>query len=240
MVDPPWRQKVKTGDYLQIFWGFSGCLEFQVENTLYHLHKDEVFFYLPGDLHAEKALQPDTGFGWFTIDGSHSSAIIRNYNIKHEIRKVSAFPETLFFSMLKELRSALPEAQYRAEALALEILQALSAKQSTASETVVDRFKNLVAAQFSRSECGVDYLAKQLNIHRATLHRLVREQLNTTPAEYLASFRLNAAKSLLERTDIPLKAVADQSGFADVNYFSKCFRKHFRQTAMECRKNSFL
>jgi AraC-like DNA-binding protein len=237
VVDPPWKQGIKTGDYLQLFWCFSGCLDFEINGQHYYLRENEVFFYLPGDIHAEKALLPNTGFCWFTIDGTHSKAIVSTYGITHGIRKVSAFPETLFFAMLKELRSALPEAQYRAESLALEIMQKFSSGQPIPETTVVDRFRNLVAAQFSRQECGVDYLAEQLDIHRGTLHRIVKRELGISPTEYLASFRLNAAKKLLTQTNMPLKAIADQCGFADVNYFSKSFRKHFQQTALTFRKN---
>lgn len=239
VVDSPWKQQVKTGNYLQLFWGFSGCLDFDINGKHYYLHENEVFFYLPGDVHAEKALLPNTGFGWFTIDGSHCETLIRNYGIRHEIYKVSSFPETLFFSMLKELRSALPEAQYRAEALALEIFQNFSSGRSSPAETVSEHFKNLVAAQFSRKECGVDYLAGQLEMHRGTLHRIIKKELNVSPMEYLLEYRLKVAKNLLARTGMPLKAVADQCGFADVNYFSKSFRKRFQITALEYRKNHF-
>ena len=43
--------------------------------------------------------------------------------------------------------------------------------------------------------------------------------------EYLNCQRLNKAKSLLIREDIPVKKVAELSGFRNYNYFFKVFKE---------------
>ena len=55
--------------------------------------------------------------------------------------------------------------------------------------------------------------------------RCFRSAIGTTPNRYLRDYRIQRAAQLLTETNLPVAAVAEQCGFADVSYFTKTFRQ---------------
>ena len=80
-------------------------------------------------------------------------------------------------------------------------------------------------------------LAKQAGISPQHLCRVFKETLNMRPLEYLTRRRLQEAKRLLQRTELPIAEIALQSGFPDAGYFSTVFKKHEGITPMEYKKS---
>lgn len=65
-----------------------------------------------------------------------------------------------------------------------------------------------------------------------------RFQLATgmTPLEYTQALRLEEAKQLLETTDLPIDAVANEVGYEDAGYFGRLFRTKVQLTPANYRK----
>ncbi|MEF1309503.1 helix-turn-helix domain-containing protein [Vibrio mytili] len=60
------------------------------------------------------------------------------------------------------------------------------------------------------------------------LERLFKQFLNTSPNHYLREMQLKYAYALLTSGNATqIQKVAEQSGFSDSNYFSKCFKKKY-------------
>lgn len=59
------------------------------------------------------------------------------------------------------------------------------------------------------------------------LIRLFKEHLDCTITEYIQQRRMVKARHLLTETDQPVKTVAIDCGFTDLQYFNKCVRKAF-------------
>lgn len=53
-----------------------------------------------------------------------------------------------------------------------------------------------------------------------------RQQLNTTPQQYLIHLRIQLAKQLLVETSLPITQIAEKCGYNDVYYFSNAFHKN--------------
>jgi transcriptional regulator GlxA family with amidase domain len=58
-----------------------------------------------------------------------------------------------------------------------------------------------------------------------------------TTGEYLMQLRLKHASELLLNSDSRLKEIAEASGFPSVEYFGRCFKKHFGISPGEHRKD---
>lgn len=72
-------------------------------------------------------------------------------------------------------------------------------------------------------------------------HKIFTEVMKTTPNEYITTARLNKAKDLLLRTNLPVYHIADQCGFNNVSYLSSLFKKSFRLTPIDFRnKHSYV
>ncbi|MBQ0084079.1 MAG: helix-turn-helix transcriptional regulator [Clostridiales bacterium] len=87
-------------------------------------------------------------------------------------------------------------------------------------------------------------IGKRFCISHTALTRDMREETGKTVTEYLFSYRISAARKLLEFTNIPIKEAATRCGFKTVPHFSRVFKAHtgmspakFRSEAVEKRKN---
>ena len=68
-------------------------------------------------------------------------------------------------------------------------------------------------------------LASRYNLSQAYLGRLFKTEVGKLFTDYLCEIRLEAAKKLLEETDMKSCDIAAQVGFQNQNYFSNVFKK---------------
>ena len=66
--------------------------------------------------------------------------------------------------------------------------------------------------------------------------RCFREAIDQSPMEYLITYRIRAARKLLENTDLPVTEVALRCGFNSASYFTKQFRSVCGITPNMCRR----
>jgi AraC-like DNA-binding protein len=78
--------------------------------------------------------------------------------------------------------------------------------------------------------------ASESKVTRRRFNELFKAQFNSTPNRYLTSVRIEKAKELLLTSKIPIKQVAELSGFEDFYYFSKVFKKETGLSPMQFRK----
>lgn len=65
--------------------------------------------------------------------------------------------------------------------------------------------------------------------------RLFERHLSSSPMKFFLSMRLEKARSLLERGDLPMADICQQTGFESVSHFSTSFRKAYSLTPSEYR-----
>jgi len=74
---------------------------------------------------------------------------------------------------------------------------------------------------------GVEKMASEMNMSRASLHRKLKSITGFPPSELIRSIRLRkAAKLILNKVDT-VSQIALLVGFNDYSHFSKSFKKHF-------------
>ena len=81
-------------------------------------------------------------------------------------------------------------------------------------------------------------IAKAAGINHTTLTALMKEELGLTAIEYLMKYRITVAKKQLEFTSVPIKDIANMTGFKTVQHFSRVFKAHTGFTPAEFRKNA--
>ena len=81
-------------------------------------------------------------------------------------------------------------------------------------------------------------IAKAAGINHTTLTALMKEELGLTAIEYLMKYRITVAKKQLEFTSVPIKDVANMTGFKTVQHFSRVFKTQTGETPAEFRKNA--
>ncbi|OLZ69518.1 AraC family transcriptional regulator [Streptomyces sp. IMTB 2501] len=91
-------------------------------------------------------------------------------------------------------------------------------------------------AQHVNSRLTVADLAAHAHVSERQLTRLFRTELGTTPASYIESARVEAARSRLETTDDTLDRVAATCGFHTVDTLIRAFRRQLDATPTEYRR----
>lgn len=79
--------------------------------------------------------------------------------------------------------------------------------------------------QNHQKEITVDHLAQIAGLSRYHFSRLFKELTNKTITEYINKIRIDKAEYLLRNTTMSVSEVALASGFNDIYYFSKIFKK---------------
>ena len=82
----------------------------------------------------------------------------------------------------------------------------------------------------------VDDMATYLRLSPRTLARRFTDRLGTTPARWLRTQRVNAARALLEETDLPVDAIAARVGLTSATNLRRRFHDLLRTTPAAYRR----
>lgn len=82
----------------------------------------------------------------------------------------------------------------------------------------------------------VSEIADYAALNPQYMMRLFKKERGESILEYVTSLRLELSKELLRKTDLTNEQIADRVGYATSNYFIKLFKKVYRMTPREYRK----
>lgn len=97
---------------------------------------------------------------------------------------------------------------------------------------------DFVNANIGNSEVGIDEMAAYTATSRSSLNRRMKTLFGVTPADFFKESRLKRAAVLLTETDRSITDIAIECGFADINYFGKCFKASRKVSPTAYRKNN--
>ncbi|SMO46672.1 GlxA family transcriptional regulator [Paracoccus laeviglucosivorans] len=81
-------------------------------------------------------------------------------------------------------------------------------------------------------------IAERIKCSTRTLEGLFRDNVETSPAAYYQSLRLQAARRLVMDTDLGMADIAVRTGFASIASLSRAFRRRFGQPPSAARRGS--
>ncbi|MFR6583354.1 MAG: helix-turn-helix transcriptional regulator [Ruminococcus sp.] len=84
-----------------------------------------------------------------------------------------------------------------------------------------------------------DEIAAQSMISKSSALNLFRSYLHITPVNYLINYRLKQAALLLSHTEKKVSTISAETGFHNVDYFCRAFKKHYQVTPGEYRKEKW-
>ena len=206
------------------------------ETTFYWLH-----FQIPGiwresiAAFSEPAAKENTaGHPQLHPVQQHNMAIPKHWAMPAPQMGYDLFTKLLGWST--ELRSS---GFWEQQQLFLELLRAAVEGQHTfnthPSRVVAEQAEAFLKRHY-RSDVTNAMLADALHFHPNYITRCMKEVYQCTPLEYLLRYRLEQAKLLLVKTDLPVSEIADNVGFHYPAYFSRCFTQSIGLTPRQYRK----
>jgi two-component system response regulator YesN len=90
--------------------------------------------------------------------------------------------------------------------------------------------------QHYREELTLQVVADSIHVSKSYFSNLFKKQAGQNFIDYLIDLRLHEAKRLLVQNECKIYEVAEKSGFNDVKYFSKLFKKMTQMTPVEYRE----
>lgn len=111
------------------------------------------------------------------------------------------------------------------------------ASTAAAGEDTVRRILRFFEENYRR-KITLQELARMTTRSSATIDRLFRRELESSPMEYLLNLRLTKAAETLRNTDLPIGELAAAHGFSEGNYFSTRFSRKFGMSPRAWRRHS--
>lgn len=123
----------------------------------------------------------------------------------------------------------------------MNLLERLVDMSGEVPRTVIDLGDPIQSAvqymehHFSESITLAD-MARMVYLSPSYFSRQFKLEMQLTFVEYLTKLRINHAKQLLRKTDLPIDVVAEESGFHRASYFTTLFRRLQNVSPSEYRR----
>ncbi|RMD74925.1 MAG: AraC family transcriptional regulator [Lentisphaerae bacterium] len=106
-------------------------------------------------------------------------------------------------------------------------------KQFTIDETFLKEFLE----EHLSEPTDLPAFAEELGIAVSTLSSKARRLLGTSLQQYHERMKICEACKMLRETDLPIRTIANVTGYRDPLYFSRVFRKHKRMSPRQWRQS---
>ena len=83
----------------------------------------------------------------------------------------------------------------------------------------------------------LEEMAETFHLSKGHLCRFFRDLTKMTIIEYLNYYRISRSIYKLKHTDLSISEIAQQTGFPNISYFNRTFRKYMHQSPGQFRKN---
>lgn len=109
------------------------------------------------------------------------------------------------------------------------------ARTRQVDDAVIARCQTWIAEHYHEAN-PVTAMVRLAGLAERTFKRRFQLATGMSPLEYVHTLRLEEAKHLLEVSDLPVEAVAEEVGYEDAGFFSRLFRRQVSLTPAHYRR----
>lgn len=235
-------------DFVELSIIRSGQLEYLIEGKKYTLKKDDVLIFNPG-VHHQAIINTDTvcgelhiGIGNLHIDGAESNYMnVSKWPPIISMKKYQNEFEECCKEIEKEERLRSLGHSFMLKALTMKLIliiyremDELSVPTSLQGTDLASRDKKIIVQsiidymrEYYMTDISLDNISKNMYLSPVYISKIFKEEIGTSPINYLIQIRLEKAKEMMENEDLPVNVVAKSVGYEDAYYFSKLFKKYY-------------
>jgi AraC-like DNA-binding protein len=260
---PSWGYKNHSHSSYELHFIPEGRGILRVFQTDYNI--DAGTFYLTGpDVFHEQKADDENPMGEYSINfeikvsKSHNTKndtfiqsevdnileILKNTNFwfgADEFSTIEVF-EKIFYEFENNLIGYYTYVQSLALQIILNAVRSLSSKRKSSyfvPRKILNDSRRLLVDDYFRNydkELSPEELSHLIGVTERQLNRIMQEYYSMTFKEKLTKTRLEEAKNLLLTTGLPIKDIAEQTGFSCLSYFSRVFSKYYKVSPSDFRE----
>lgn len=131
---------------------------------------------------------------------------------------------------IQELVSLLLESEYSLDAIKEECrsygLQCIRENTAAPSDNkLCGKIIEYIRQNYADTTLSVSEIAAHFQLHPTYLGSVFKRIQHTSLLQYISEVRISEARKLLRETNLKISEIAEQTGFSDIYYFSKRFKK---------------
>lgn len=100
----------------------------------------------------------------------------------------------------------------------------------------IDKAEQLIRDHYQNCEYGVSQIAADLGLSHTYISKLYKEMTGANMIDRLTQYRMEAAVSLLLKSDIAVTEIYRLVGYSSVNYFYRVFKRYYGVTPGQYRE----
>ena len=233
-------------DYYLLHFVFEGKGRYQCGGKSWEMEKNQGFLIRPGEESFYQADEKDPWEYYFVaFHGTVAERMIEAINWTDGYIVTPENPNSVR-SIMKKI-FAVKNSEMWGEYMVLGQIYTLVAtliKESGASPLpllknekaeTLNRACNFIKANFSEG-IKIGDIASEVNMHRTTLYRLFKEQLNISVEKYIQNCRMDRAVFLLLNSDMSASEISESVGMFDYPHFCKQFKMYYGFSPTDYRK----
>jgi len=243
--DVPWVYEQHMHSAFEIVLPQKGWVDYYVEDSVYHVHKDEVLIIPPGITHGLKMeegssrllflFEPEVfqamrdikvlSSGLYRVyylhGGTEAQSKIRSLLMKTAdiYREQDLLWNSMCFSYMLRICAILAQTYLPNSSLLPR------KKEKTVETEVISAAMNFINTHYAE-DLTLDDVAEFAGFSRYYFSRSFKIQTGYTFKDYLCQKRVQVATDLLIHTRKSMREVAEESGFGSVATFNRVFREH--------------
>lgn len=220
------------GHFVLIFM-MKNWLQFTENGNLTSLRTDEWYIQKKNTWQAASRPSPNAEYYYIHFQADYTEDLTSRLILPTR----GIFQPSLFLPLLQRLCLLLhqtPCSHLELQSEFFRLLSLLYTQEQSYSALTADLMRylneNFASRITARTLSDVFYYSSEY------ISKKMKSELNMTPHAYLTAIRLQNAKKLLERSQLPIQKIALECGFSDNSLFYKTFQKHFSESPSEWRK----
>lgn len=242
-----WRNYLHVHSYYEICYAFAGYGTFLIDGALHTVQAGDVFIARPNQYHEiiSSEAAPLGLFHWSYTLAIHETAtdtarllgafVESSACISQRIAHIPILFELLLDEVQRHEAGFLPAIHALTTKLILETARSIAHIPADAtfdgdpqSQVVRDIIRYM--KDNLQHPIQIRDIAAQVHLSERHVSRLFLEATQKTLKTYLTDLRLEKARQLLLKDDLPIGEIALLTGYPDGRYFSTIFRKHLGMT----------
>lgn len=109
------------------------------------------------------------------------------------------------------------------------------ARTRQVEDALIARCQNWIAENYATA-APVAAMEALSGLPQRSFARRFKQATGMAPLEYVHTMRLEEAKQMLESSEQPIEAIANEVGYEDAGFFSRLFRRHVNLTPAQYRR----